>query len=67
MRKLKIRDEQKGIIFIILILLIVAALGIIFSISLKTNIVQDSLKNNEIVRTLFVVEDEDSSVLFSDD
>lgn len=66
MRKLKIRDEQKGIIFIILILMIVAALAIIFSISLKTNIVQDSLKNNEIVRTLFVVEDEDSSVLFSD-
>ena len=65
MRKLKIRDEQKGVIFIILILVIVAALGVIFAITLKTNAVEDALKNNDVLCTLFVIEDEDSSMLFS--
>lgn len=65
MRKLKIRDEQKGIIFIALILITTAVLSIVFAFSLKTNTVEETLKSDEVVRTLFVVEDEDSSVLFS--
>lgn len=65
MRKLKIRDEQKGVIFIAIIILIVIALSLIFTIALKTNTVENTLKSEEVVRTLFVVEDEDSSVLFS--
>ncbi len=65
MKKLRIRDEQKGIIFIALIFVIVITLFITFSITLKTNVVEDTLKTNEVLRTLFVVEDEDNSVLFS--
>lgn len=65
MRKLKIRDEQKGVIFILLIILIVAALGIIFTMTLKVNVVENELKDNDVVNTVFVVEDEDSSMLFS--
>ena len=65
MGKLKIRDEQKGIIFIALIIVTAIALSIVFAFSLKTNVVETSLKNNEIQRTLFVVEDSDSGALFS--
>ena len=65
MGKLKIRDEQKGIIFILLIILMAATLSVIFAFSLKTNTVENSLKNNDIQRTLFVVEDSDSGALFS--
>ncbi len=65
MGKLKIRDEQKGVIFIALIILMGIALAVIFAFSLKTNTVEESLKNDNIMRTLFVVEDDDSSALFS--
>lgn len=65
MRKIKIRDEQKGIIFIALIIIMGIVLAAVFAFSLKTNTVEDSLKDNEIIRTLFVVEDDDSSALFS--
>ena len=65
MRKIKIRDEQKGIIFIALIIITVIALAFIFKFSLKTNKVEDALKEKGIMRTLFVIEDDDSSMLFS--
>ena len=65
MGKLKIRDEQKGIIFIALIIVMAISLSIIFAFSLKTNSVESSLKNNDIQRTLFVIEDNDSGALFS--
>ena len=65
MKKFHIRDEQKGLIFIALIFVIVIALSIVFAVTLKTNVVDDYVKDNDVIRTLFVVEDEDSSVLFS--
>ena len=65
MGKIKIRDEQKGVIFIALIILMGIGLATVFAFSLKTNSVKDALDNNEIIRTLFVVEDSDSSSLFS--
>ena len=65
MGKIKIRDEQKGVIFIALIILMGIGLATVFAFSLKTNTVKDALDNKEIIRTLFVVEDSDSSSLFS--
>ncbi len=65
MKKFHIRDEQKGLIFIALIFAIVITLCVIFTVTLKTNVVEDYVKDNTVLRTLFVVEDEDSSVLFS--
>ncbi len=61
----KIRDEQKGILFIILIFIIGIAISVVFTLSLKTNNVEDSIKKNLVMRVLFVVEDEDKSDLFS--
>ncbi len=65
MGKLKIRDEQKGVIFIALIIITAVALSIVFAFSLKTNTVEDALKEKGIMRTLFIIEDDDSSMLFS--
>ncbi|MCI5607330.1 MAG: LCP family protein [Treponema sp.] len=61
----KIRDEQKGIIFIALIIVIIVVLSVVFSVSLKTNIVEEKMKTEDVVRTLFVIEDTDTSVLFT--
>ena len=44
MGKIKIRDEQKGLLFIALIILMGAAISVIFAFSLKTNKVEDALK-----------------------
>ena len=65
MKKLKFRDEQKGIIFIILIFIIVIGLTFFFSLSLRTNVVKEYISENDVLRTLFIVEDDDGSVLFS--
>ncbi len=61
----KLRDEQKGVIFIVLILVIIGAVSLFFAFSLKTDDVHDILDREQFVRMLFVVEDEDTNVLFS--
>lgn len=61
----RIRDEQKGIIFIALIVVMVISLSLGFSFSLKTNAVEEIIQKNQVIRSLVVVEDEDSGVLFS--
>ena len=59
MAKIKIRDEQKGLIFIALIIITAAVLSVVFAFSLKTNKVEDALKEKGIMRTLFIVEDDE--------
>ncbi|MCR4736052.1 MAG: LCP family protein [Treponema sp.] len=61
----KIRDEQKGLIFILLILVLVIAVSIFFIFSLHTNEVKEYLKKESSIRMLILVEDEDSKALFS--
>ena len=63
MRKMK--DEQKGIIFIILILFIIGVAMAIFSTSLKTDVVEDTLKANKNINLLIGVEDSDKTLLFA--
>ena len=65
LKKIKIRDEQKGVIFIALIFVIVISLTVVFSLTLRSNVVEENLKSNEVVRTLFIVENEDNGALFS--
>lgn len=61
----KLRDEQKGVLFILLIILIVVAVGLFFAFSLKTNVVKDTLEHEQVIRMLHVVEDEEGNALFS--
>ncbi len=52
----KLRDEQKGLIFIALIVVIMAAVSLFFVFSLKTDDVQEIIDRDGLVRMLFVVE-----------
>jgi anionic cell wall polymer biosynthesis LytR-Cps2A-Psr (LCP) family protein len=61
----KLRNEQKGILFIALIVIVIAALSLFFARSLKTNSVEDALEHDTLLRTLFVVQNDDGTVLFS--
>ena len=61
----KLRNEQKGLLFIALILIVILAMSLFFARSLKTNTVKDALEHDTLLRTLFVVQDDDGSVLFS--
>ena len=61
----KLRDEQKGVIFIVLILVIIAAVSLFFAFSLKTDDVHETLDKEQFVRMLFLVENEDEDMLFS--
>ena len=60
----KLRNEQKGIIFIILIVVVILVLSLFFVNSLKTNKVKEALSYDPLVRLLFVVQDENSDVFF---
>lgn len=61
----KLRNEQKGLLFIALIIIVIVALSLFFARSLKTNRVEDALEHDTLLRTLFVVQNADGSVLFS--
>ena len=61
----KLRDEQKGIIFILLIVAVIAALVVFFALSLRRDEVSDIIERDSLVRMLFVIEDDRTEVLFS--
>ena len=61
----KLRNEQKGLLFIALIIVVIVALSLFFAHSLKTNSVEDALEHDTLLRTLFVVQNDDGTVLFS--
>lgn len=61
----KLRDEQKGIIFLVLIFLIIVGVSVFFFLSLKTDTIKDILESEKLVRLLLVVEEDDSNELFS--
>ena len=61
----KLRNEQKGLLFIALILIVILAMSLFFARSLKTNNVKDALEHDTLLRTLFVVQNEEGNALFS--
>ena len=61
----KFRDEQKGLVFILLIVLIMASAVAIFSVSLHTDVVQDTLDKDKKIQMLIGVEDTDHTLLFA--
>ncbi len=62
---MRIRNEQKGVIFLVFIVLILVALGTVVYFSLRTDPVQENLKSDPVVKTLIVIEDE-GKALFTD-
>ncbi len=58
-------DEQKGVLFLLVIILIIISVSVIFFVSLRRDAVTEKLGNDQVLRTLFVMEDGDGAVLFS--
>jgi polyisoprenyl-teichoic acid--peptidoglycan teichoic acid transferase len=63
---MRIRDEQKGLLFLVLIGLIIAAACIIIALSLRTDTVAESLENDQVIRVLYVMEDKPGDVLMTE-
>lgn len=61
----RIRDEQKGLIFLGLMMAILVAAVIIFILSLRTDNVTEQLDEDQVIRQLYVFEKDDGGVLFS--
>lgn len=58
-------NRKKSSLFLIIIFLILFISVIIVVLSLRTDNVAEALVNDQVLRVLFVVQDEDGSVLFS--
>ncbi|MGI5070062.1 LCP family protein [Treponema pectinovorum] len=65
MRSFRSGANGKGMIFLILIFVILISSGIFIALSLKVDSVDESLKNDSVIKTLFVLEDKEQ-VLFTD-
>ena len=63
--KRKFRDEQKGAFFLGAILVLVLTVTLIFTFALRTDTVSDILENDQVIRVLYVFEDDDCGLLFS--
>ena len=61
----KLRDEQRGIIFIAIILAILSSVVLFFTFALKTDNVEEIIQKEKLVRLLLVVEEDEGNELFS--
>ena len=61
-----IRDEQKGILFLILIFGIIAGVSVFVALSLRTDTVGKSLENDQVIRTLYVLDDGEGNALMTE-
>ena len=55
------RNLGKGVILILLICIIVVATSIIIAMSLQTDEVGDIIKNDQLIKVLFVLHDDEKS------
>ncbi len=65
MNRMKMRDEQKGAVLLGIFFLIIVTVIVFMSVSLKTDSVAEKLANDQVVRLLTVVDDDEGNVLFS--
>ena len=65
MPKFRMGNEQKGAFFLVIILLIIITVGIILGLSLQTDSVAEKLADDQVIRVLNVVNDENKNVIFT--
>ncbi|MBQ6779906.1 MAG: LCP family protein [Treponema sp.] len=65
MRRLRRTSGSKGAVFLLLILMILVAVTVFLVLSLRTNAIDENLKSDRVIKTLFVMEDR-NQVLFTD-
>lgn len=63
--RLRKTTGHKGAFFLLLILLILAGVMVFLALSLRTNAIDENLKSDRVIKTLFVMEDR-NQVLFTD-
>lgn len=65
MNKRHLRDEQKGFIFLLLIFIIIVSVSIYIYILLQEDSVVKELENDQVLRMLFIVEDENREAVLT--
>ena len=65
MKSINHSSGNKGVLFLALILIIVVTVSAFIAFSLRVDTVDESLKNDSVIKTLIVLEDK-KQVLFSD-
>ncbi len=65
MKKIRLRDEQKGFIFLAIIVVIIIAVSIIMAKSLKKDDVAEKLADDQVVRVLTVLDDGNGNAVFT--
>lgn len=65
MKNHEIRDEQKGAVFLLLILLIIVGVSIFMAKSLRVDTIGQKLADDQVLRLLSVMKDNDDNVIFS--
>ena len=65
MRNFRHSNSNRGALFLVLIFVIIVSVVTFIALSLKVDTVDESLKNDSVIKTLFVLEDE-KKPLFSD-
>lgn len=63
--RLKRNVNNRGALFLVLIFVIIVGVATFIAMSLRVDTVDESLKNDSVIKTLFVMEDKDQ-VLFTD-
>nr|MBQ2233966.1 LCP family protein [Treponema sp.] len=65
MKSKHLRDEQKGFIFLLLIFVIIVGVSVYMYALLQKDSVIEELENDEVLRMLFVIEDENKEILLT--
>ena len=65
-KRMEIRREQQSAVFLVIILLILVGIGSYLAFLLRTDFVSDSLEHDQVIKILFVLEDENKEALFTD-
>lgn len=63
---MSLSNEQKSFFFVLAVMAIIAVVSVRIYFSLRTDSVADNLQNDQVIKVLFVVHDEDKNVLSSD-
>jgi anionic cell wall polymer biosynthesis LytR-Cps2A-Psr (LCP) family protein len=63
---MRMRDEQKGLLFLILIVLVITGACVVIALSLRTDTVGESLENDQVIRVLYVMEDKPGDALMTE-
>lgn len=58
-----VNDEQKGLLFLVLIVLILLAAGVAVALSMRTDTVAETLESDQVMRVLYVIDDNGEAMM----